>query len=401
MKKNFLLALFLMILACSSLKAQRLPSLDSVKTLLTNMTLQIEITSGVDDLYNFKFARAESQFHWIRRAYPEHPLPYFLLGLSNWWKIAPNVNKYAYDDVFFAYMDSSIMYAEEMFDEDETNLEAPFFLAAAYAFKARLYSERSNWTKATFAGKNALKYLEYSKAHSELSPELLFGDALYNYFSVWIPENYPILKPILMFFDKGDKELGIEQLETVVKEAFYAKVEAQYFLMRIYSFEKSHMRKALGLAEYLHMKYPDNPYFHRYYARSLYSVGNFEKLAKVSQDILNKIDSGMVGYEEISGRYAGFYLGDYYRRVEHNDKLSRNYYLRAVNFSEQLKAFDSGYYLYSLSNLGKIAIELEEMDEAKIYYDKILEHAERKHPAYKSAKEFKKEYKRYQKDKSS
>ena len=166
MKKLCLPTLLLLMLSLASLKAQRLPNLDSVKTLLTNMTLQIEITSGVDDLYNFKFERAESQFHWIRRAYPEHPLPYFLLGLSNWWKIAPNVDNKTYDEPFLAYMDTAITYAEAMFEKDEQNLEAPFFLAAAYAFKGRLYSERSNWTKATFAGKSSLKYLEYSKKHS-------------------------------------------------------------------------------------------------------------------------------------------------------------------------------------------------------------------------------------------
>ena len=48
---------------------------------------------------------------------------------------------------------------------------------------------------------NALKYLEISKESQALSPELLFGDALYNYYSVWIPENYPALKIILMFFE--------------------------------------------------------------------------------------------------------------------------------------------------------------------------------------------------------
>jgi len=380
--------------------AQRLPKLDSVKVLLTDMTIQIEITSGVDDLYNFKFARAESQFRWLKRHYPEHPLPYFLLGLSQWWKITPNVENTQYDNQFIAYMDSSITYAEEIFDKDESNLEAPFFLAAAYAFKARLYAERSSWPKAAFSGKRSLKFLDYSKQHSELSPELLFGDALYNYFSIWIPDNYPMLKPVLLFFEKGDKELGIEQLETVVKEAFYAKVEAQYFLMRIYSMEKRHIRKGLALSEYLHNKYPDNPYFHRYYARMLYTVGDYETLAAVSRDILNKIDMQMTGYEETSGRYAGFYLGSYYRLVENDHSQSRLYYEKTVNFSEKIEAYESGYYLYALASLGKIAVQEEDMELAKQYYDKILEHAKRKHGTYKEAKKFRKEYRRYKRKNS-
>ena len=64
---------------------------DSVEMLLSNAKIQIEATQAVNDMYNFKFDEAEMQFRWIRQKYPDHPLPYFLLGLSQWWKIMPNV----------------------------------------------------------------------------------------------------------------------------------------------------------------------------------------------------------------------------------------------------------------------------------------------------------------------
>ena len=53
--------------------------------------------------------------------------------------------------------------------------EAAFFLAAAYAFKGRLYSdeERKNWRKAVSAGTSALDYLEDSKEKEGLNPELV------------------------------------------------------------------------------------------------------------------------------------------------------------------------------------------------------------------------------------
>ena len=57
--------------------------------------------------------------------------------------------------------------------------------------------------------------------------------ALYNYYAEWISENYAILRPVLMFFPDGNKELGIKQLKTVANNAFYTRTEAQYFLMRI------------------------------------------------------------------------------------------------------------------------------------------------------------------------
>jgi hypothetical protein len=125
------------------------------------------------------------------------------MGLIEWWKIMPNTKDTSHDDTFFAYMDTTIIVGENLFKNHPAyKTEAAFFLAAAYAFKGRLYAdeERKNWRKAISVGSSALDYLKYGKEKEGLNPELLFGDALYNYFSVWVPENYPALKPVLWFF---------------------------------------------------------------------------------------------------------------------------------------------------------------------------------------------------------
>src|SRR6478735_7618388 len=114
--------------------------------LLLDKDIQNELGGAVDNLYNFKYALAERQFKSLRRRYPNHPMAYFLLGLSQWWKIVPtNIRAKQYDAAFYAYMDTTITHAEEMFDANEQNYEAAFFLAAAYGFKARLHAERSDW----------------------------------------------------------------------------------------------------------------------------------------------------------------------------------------------------------------------------------------------------------------
>src|SRR5690606_26692772 len=135
--------------------------------------------------------------------------------------------------------------AEVMFEEDKTNKEAAFFLAAGYGFQSRLYSERKSWTKAAFAGRYALKYMDLSRGEEEFNPELLLGDALFNYFSEWIPENYPLLRPVMALFPKGNKALGLQQLEQVANNAFYTRVEAQYFLFRLYASEEKRPYDAL------------------------------------------------------------------------------------------------------------------------------------------------------------
>ena len=355
--------------------------------LLLDKSLQFRITETVNALYNFEFEKAERGFMVMQYQYPEHPLPYFLIGLSTWWKIAPDIENKQFDNLFLDQMDVVIEKAEKMFDEDPQNKEAAFFLAGAYGFQGRLLSERKSWTKATFAGKNALKYLNLSRGEEELNPELLLGDALFNYFSVWIPENYPILKPVLAFFPKGDKELGLKQLEDVAQNSFYARVEAQYFLFRLYASEEKQPYKALAITDYLHAKFPNNPYFHRSYARHLYTVGRMTESKEQSEEILERIEAQWPGYEANSGRYAAFYLAQYHDRVNERD-LAKKYYLQTLSYGEESESQESGYYLYSLIALGKMANEDREKAKAKEYFNQVKKYAKRKHPAHKEAREY-------------
>lgn len=380
-------------------KAQYLPSYDSVEMLISNNAVQLACTEAMNHLYNFDFRRSEDVFFYLKRRYPRHPLAYFLLGLSERWKIMPNIEETRYDAKFMAYMDSTILYGEALYDKYEDDeqhpqkaIEAAFFVAAGYAFKGWLNAERGNKTKAAFDAKKALKYHQLAAGNTDLTPELLFGDGLYNYYVEYVAENYPGIKPILWFFKSGEKEKGILQLEEVVREGFYAKTEAQYFLMTIYKNENQREKASL-LAEYLHHTFPNNPYFHRYYAISLFQMGDYQKLRTVSLDILNRIDSSWFGYEATSGRYAAFYLGYIYKL--YRDYAQAQHYLeRAVTFGESNNAQQAGYYLYSLAYLAQIAHQQKNYQRAKLYYEKILDHAEKKHPTKEEAKKYLKENKK-------
>ena len=361
---------------------------DTTVILIEDVRVQLESTEALNNLYNFKFEKAEQQIGELKKNYRWHPLPYFMMGLSEWWKIMPNTKDTSHDDRFLAYMDSTILVAENLHDKyPEYRTEAAFFLSAAYGFKGRLYAdeERRNWGKAASAGKTALNYLEESKEKSNLSPELLFGDALYNYFSVWVPENYPSLRPVLWFFRKGDKALGLKQLKEVSYNAFYTRTEAMVWLMRILNSYENDQPRAFQLSEYLYQSYPDNAYFHRYYARMLYSRGMHADLEVQCKSILNKIDSAQVGYEATSGRYAAFFLGQLYEMRRSLDE-SKKYYKLAIKYAEQVGATESGYYLYSIISLGEIAEKQGNKAEAKKYFQEVKKKAGRKDEAYKDAK---------------
>lgn len=353
--------------------------------LLKNPGIQIEATEAVNRLYNFKFYEAESEFRWLQTKYPKHPLPHMLMALAEWWKIVPNPDNEAYDKKFQMHLDSTIYYADKMYDAQEKKVEPAFFMAIAYAYRARLHSERKSWTKATFAGKNALKYLDQCKGYGDLSPELLCGDGLYNYYAEWIPKEYPLLKPIFMFFSKGNKALGLRQLENVANNAFYTRTEARYFLLQIYSMENQY-GKAYDMAKYMWQTYPDNPYFERYFCRTAFATGHMVEAEQSAKNILDKINRAMPGYEGVSGRNAAYVLGYYNLHYYKNYPSAKENYKLAIKFAEDTKSEKAGYYLSSLIGLGRIAEMEKDLESAQRYYKAALDNADRKSSQYKDAK---------------
>jgi tetratricopeptide (TPR) repeat protein len=368
--------------------AQHLAKKDTTIILLTDISVQLECVDALNDLYNFKFDQAELRFRYLKAKYRWHPLPYFLMGLIEWWKIMPNTKDTSHDDRFLAYMDSTILVGENLYkNHPPYKKEATFFLAAAYGFKGRLYADedRKSWRKAAVVGEEALDYMEEIKGQDNLTPELLFGEALYNYFSVWVPENYPALRPVLWFFPKGDKALGLKQLKEVAYNAFYTRIEAMVWLMRIQNSYENDQPHAFQLSEYLFQTYPDNPFFHRYYARMLYTSGRLTDAEPVCRNILTRIDSGMVGYEAVSGRYATFFLGQIYEARKKLDE-AKKYYQMCIKYSEQSEATESGYYLYSFIALGEISAKQGDKKAAKKYFKAVKDKAGRKNEAFKDAK---------------
>ena len=194
-----------------------------------------------------------------------------------------------------------------------------------------------------------------------------------------------MLRPLLAFFPKGDKELGLEQLREVSRNAFYARTEAQYYVMNILFHDLDKYQDAFQISEYLHETYPNNAYFHRWYARILYQTGNRRQSEEVCLEVLARLDSGMVGYESQTGRFAAYFLGNIYRG-DRNFELAEKYYEKAKFYAEDAGATDKGYYFHTLYYLGEIAVKRGDKEKAKYYYKLVKKLAGRKDGAWEKAK---------------
>ena len=358
--------------------------------LLKNRYVEIEAAQAMYDMYNMNFDQAERQFIYLKKQYGWHPLPDFLLGLCYWWRLVPQGEMGSkWDQLFLAQMDSAQVKAHRLYDE-VNQIEGAFFLAAAYGFQGRLYADRGQYLKASLAGKNALKYLNIGKDEENFSPELLLGKGLFNYYAQWIPEHYPMLKPIMTFFPKGDKSVGIAQLKETSRNAFYARTEAQYYLLRILYEEEQNLSEASQLAAYLTNLYPNNSYFQSYYGRILYRLGKQSESIAVFESILERIHAEQEGYEYNTARYATYFLGNIWKARGDLTK-SKKYFKESVKYAALANATEKGYYFYSLLHLGEIAVLEKEFDLALQYFKKVRKVTGRKHAVNRSAKEKMKE----------
>ena len=352
-------------------------------SILTNLDIQIEATAAINKMYDFKFDDAEKEFNWLVQEYKNHPLPIFLKGLSLWWKIdaysgLPDKDKNyklkRLDDDFLDVMDKSISLSKNIY-KNGNQIDGAFFLAASYGFKGRLLSERKKWRSAALAGFNALKYLKEIRQDKLMIPEISFGNGLFNYYSVWISNRYPILKPIVKLFPDGDKVKGINQLKSAARNSFYTRTEAQTFLVRIYSGENN-LREATFLSKYLFETFPDNSIFHRYYTQLLYRTSNFFMCKEESLKIIDNYNNRKFGYYANDVRLAHFYLGEIFLSEKKIDEAILSF-RNSLEFASKFKDNKMGYSVYSNYLLGKIYYERGDMDQSKEFLKAVLKTSKR------------------------
>ena len=106
--------------------------------------------------------------------------------------------------------------------------------------------------------------------------------------------------------------------------------------------------------------------------------------------ILKRIENGQQGYEEISGRYASFYLGHISKtRGQKEDAIK--YFHQVIDFTEDLvDEEDSGYYLYAEYYLAEYEVEAGDYDKALERIDIIRDNTKRKESLNEKARDLKK-----------
>jgi hypothetical protein len=333
------------------------------------------VVAGIRQIYDIKFQKAESTFRFLIADYPEHPAGRFFLAMIDWWKILLDPDSENYDDIFFQKLEDVIYQCDRIIKKDPDNVDAFFFKGGAIGFRGRLRAFRESWLKAADDGREALPIVEKAASLDPKNVDVKLGFGIYDYYAAVIPEQNPILKPLMIFFPSGDKERGINELKNTAQYGKYTKYEARYFLMTLYYNYENNPYAADEYAKELTRDFPDNPAFERWEGRISVKKGDYNTAFKVFQDVLKKGEMNYTGYNTLSAkREATYYLGVQYKNLKQLDS-AEYYFNECARLSKQMEKGkeESGFLINTYLYLGMVNDLKGNREKAINYYKELLD----------------------------
>lgn len=331
------------------------------------------ILKSIPYIYNLKFDSAQIGFDRVIRERPADPAGYFFDAMIVWWKINLNKENASLDELFRKKADKVIEITDKILERNENDQYALFYKGGALGYKGLVSSLRENWFGAAEDGKEALNLLQEAYNLNPLNKDVIFGVGIYNYFAEYVPEVYPVVKPLMLIFPKGDKLKGLSQIKESSVSAKYAKTEARFVLAYLYLMYEKNYTEAENYSKSLHEEFPQNPVFEKYLLNSYIGMGKWMEAYAGWSAVIEKIDSNKAGYDSRGlNREAHYYsalsLVRMGRPLEAEQLIIKAEKLTRVMDPGSETAFTS--YIYLLS--GMINDFKGNSSTADNYYDKVL-----------------------------
>lgn len=347
----------------------------SIPIFAQNSDFDSRVNEGIKQIYNIKFAQAEKTFRSVMADYPNDPAGRFFLAMIDWWKILIDPDNESNDEIFFQKLEDVIYQCDQILDKNPDNVNALFFKGGSIGFRGRLRAFRESWLKAADDGREALPIVEQAAVLDPKNMDVQLGFGIYNYYAAVIPDEFPLIKPLMIFFPNGDKQKGIEELKNTAFNGKFAKYEARYFLMTLYYRYENNPIIADNYAKLLLDDFPDNPVFEKWRGRISVRLGNTNLADSIFNDVLIKADKKYLGYNTpASIREASYYIG---YNLKNNGQLdsAKIYFEKCYTESQKIdkEGDESGFQINSILYLAQIAESLKKKDEAIRLYNKLLD----------------------------
>ncbi|MCX6218739.1 hypothetical protein [Spirosoma sp.] len=339
-------------------------SLTAPAQVLTDPTVQQTVQKILDNIYNLDFAESDVQIRQIQSRFPQHPIGPILRATELELQYLPVHENQAASAQFIQAVEQGLALAKKMLDKDESDPEGVFFALTAHSYLASFYNNKNESLKAVGESKKAYNYLRDGFVLMNKTPDFYFTTGLYNYYIERYPMDHSIVKPFLVFFERGDMAKGLKQMDVAAQKAVFLRPVANYYLAHILVKHEMSPGRAVVYAKSLADKYPNNPLFGMLGAESLLLAGRYNEARPYVQRLKHMSNKLVpVAVHTFSGMLAEY--------ADKNDTAAAESYETALRlpFNEP---YTKEYHAFAYAGLARIAARANDTNRARIFYKKAL-----------------------------
>ncbi len=297
--------------------------------------------------YGFSFEEARIIQAELSSSTPDHPAPLFLEALIVYWENFPLAPSTEASIRFISLMDQCMELSKELRKDSLTYTEGVFFDLFGRAFKAMFWADNGKSGKVIPDLGNMYRYTKKGFHLKEEFVEFYFSTGLYNYYIEAYPEAHPAYKPLVAFMHKGDRELGLKQLNHAISSAVFLKVEAILFMSLIQLNYEKDLNSAAIYAERLVKDYPENILYWGHLINILLHQHRYENV----RNLLEPSTTQEGSYSLMIRTFAAAFLAE----KESGDKnQARSGYMETMELAETFGPFADIYGAMAYMGLSRL-----------------------------------------------
>jgi hypothetical protein len=313
--------------------------------------------------YGYNFEEAHALQIKLENDLPYHPAPYFLKALIIYWENFPLLPKTPKVADFVSEMDKTIDLSQLMINTKDGDMEGIFFDMHARAFKGMFWADNGKVSKVILdldnMYRNTMKGIEYKEKFNEF----YFSSALYNYYIEAYIEKHPVYKPIVRLFRKGDKKLGLKELEYAIDSTTYIKYEALLFMSLIQLNYEHNFSSAIDYMAVLYNNFPKNIYYFGQYLIILLHKKNYIVASNLNSKLA---DHPNEFHQMIYSMTEGFLI----ENQQNNHSIAKEFYLETIELAKNFGNIADLYAAIAYAGLSRIA-KYENGDRSARRYRRI------------------------------
>lgn len=345
------------------------PKVDAqTKILIDDDQFTIDAIAAIDSLYNRNEVAAQEILKPWQNRYPDHPLWILWSGMEHWWLVLEDLEIRDNDEKFVELMRQADFEAGRILRNEPDHTDALVIRAVANSYVARMHANREQWITSLQIGRRGYQAHQRLMQVAPELPDNFFAEGMKYYYAAYVPETYPIVRPVAFFLPDGDREFGMQLLREAIEKAIFARPEATYFLATIYLNYEDNQSAAKTLFNSLVEQYPDNGYYRRMYMNTLGQLREYNSMIRFYHETMEywrfkeHPDHPVMEYE------LTYWLG----RAQHNlaeTHSANDTFRKAVEIGSQLdNKEDRNFYTLSTYYAGLVSEELNRRDQAVKYY---------------------------------